>query len=559
MRSLHPALGGLALAAALLIAHRPAYKGYFSDDDLDNLVMTRQVSPAVFANEFVKPVLSEGNFRPAGHLFYKIMGSIAGLDFRWYIPVLHLLHGCNILLLWFLLRKLGAPIIGAWSGALIFAFHMAAFDALWKPMYVFDVLCATFTLLTLLLYLRGHWVWALLPFWLGYKSKEMIVVLPALLLAWEYLAGERRWKRTIPFAAISALFTMQALLSNAAKNDDYTLRFTMDALSRTIPFYSSAMLLVPYAGLGLLLLLLVRDAKVRWGVLFLFLLPAPLWFLPGRLFSVYLYVPLIGLAVVAAFLAPRFHLACVALFFMLWVSGNYLILRQKRSVTLAAASENKAYVSAIGQFLNRNSGLDAVIHDGGPPAMNFWGRDAAIRWFDARPEFTVCRSGKREAAACLEKPRLAVLGWNRQLQLLLPAVREDMEERESFVDLSRTAPVWVFGEGWYDLEGGYRWTGPQASARLRRPDGAKWFVVRVNLNPQQLKDQGPVGLELLLEGKPIGVRKYDRIAWSERRWPLEPGPAGPVTVTLRAERPYRPSNGDPRVLGAAIAAFGFED
>jgi hypothetical protein len=152
-----------------------------------------------------------------------------------------------------------------------------------------------------------------------------------------------------------------------------------------------------------------------------------------------------------------------------------------------------------------------------------------------------------------------VLGWNRSSQKLLPAIRRGAEASEAFVDLSESAPIWVFGDGWYDLEGGYRWTAAEATARLHRPEGAKWFVVKINLNSQQLKDQGPVGLEVLLDGKPLGVRKYERLAWSDQRWPLEAGGAGPMTITLRAERPYRPSNGDPRVLGAAVAAFGFTE
>lgn len=545
------------VAILLLIAHRAAYKGYFSDDDLDNLVQTRTISAEVFARELVTPLFAVSNFRPSGHLFYRLMGDAAGLRFGPYIAVLHLLHGLNIVLVWLVLRRMGAPPAGRWAGALLFAFHMAVFDALWKPMYIFDVLCGTFTLLTLLLYLKGHWLWALIPFWFGYKSKELIVALPPALLAWEYLAGERRWKRVLPFALIAASFTIQGILNSSRTDNDYTLRFTAAALGKTLPYYGSAMLLVPWLGLALPLLLVVKDARVRWGVLFLFMVPAPLWFLPGRLFSVYLYVPLIGLAVAFAFLAARWKLVWVALFFLLWIPGNHLLLRKKRGETLDAAAENRLYVTAAGEFLKARGPFEAVIYDGGPSRMNTWGREAAIRWFDPRPELLICNSGSREVAACFEKSRLAVIGWDQRARRLLPAVRGSGETNESFVDVSKEAPLWVFGDGWHSLEGGYRWTSAEAVARLQRPEGASLFRVRVNASPIQLQDQGEIGIELIIDGKPLGVRKYTKPAWSDQDWPLEPGPAGPVTVTLKAERPYRPSNGDPRVLGAAVVAFGF--
>ena len=39
--------------------------------------------------------------------------------------------------------------------------------------------------------------------------------------------------------------------------------------------------------------------------------------------------------------------------------------------------------------------------------------------------------------------------------------------------------------------------------------------------------------------------------------PVPPGDAGTVEVSLRALKPYKASNGDPRTFGAAVAGFGF--
>ena len=105
-----------------------------------------------------------------------------------------------------LIRRLGGSPFAASAGSVLFAFHMAVFDVYWKPMYVFDLLCATFCLASMLLWIRGRWVLSFVAFWLAYKSKELAVMLPFVLAAYEYWLGKRRWKPLIPFAAVSFSF-----------------------------------------------------------------------------------------------------------------------------------------------------------------------------------------------------------------------------------------------------------------------------------------------------------------------------------------------------------------
>src|SRR5574340_1123305 len=124
--------GALLLGAMIvlfLIANRGAYEGYFHGDDLDNLAWTRGVSLADFAAGLASPLFYTNNFRPAGHLFYFLMGRAAGLDFRWYVAVLQAVHLLNVWLLWLFLRRLRFAPLAATAGALLFAFHMAVFDA----------------------------------------------------------------------------------------------------------------------------------------------------------------------------------------------------------------------------------------------------------------------------------------------------------------------------------------------------------------------------------------------------------------------------------------------
>src|SRR5579872_5453064 len=216
----------LATAALFVIANRAAYKGYFQDDELNNIAWTRRLPAAYYAKAILTPRFFENNFRPAGHLYFREMSLLYGLDFPKYLPILHLAHLLNVWLVWLIARRLGIAPLAASLGTLLFAFHMAAFDVYWKPMYVFDLLCATFSLLAIFCYMRRRYVLAFLAFWLAYKSKELAVMLPLVLACYEFWFAENRsWRRLLPFFAVSLLFGIQALASNSASGGVYTLEF----------------------------------------------------------------------------------------------------------------------------------------------------------------------------------------------------------------------------------------------------------------------------------------------------------------------------------------------
>src|SRR3954453_11560504 len=133
-----------AFAALFLLANSGAYRGYFQDDEIDNLSWTPYLSPLDFLKGVVTPQFQANNFRPVGHYYFHAVEEVAGLEFPAYVAVLHALHLFNVWLLWLLTRRLGASPVAAAMACLFFGLHMALFDDFWKPMYVFDVLCATF-------------------------------------------------------------------------------------------------------------------------------------------------------------------------------------------------------------------------------------------------------------------------------------------------------------------------------------------------------------------------------------------------------------------------------
>ena len=92
------------------------------------------------------------------------------------------------------------------------------------------------------------------------------IALPAFLFLYEWLLGEKRYRRVVPFAVIALSFGLQALLGNRGQQTDYTLRFTPSALWTTLSFYSTKLVLAPYGGLLLIpAAWFARDRRIRFG------------------------------------------------------------------------------------------------------------------------------------------------------------------------------------------------------------------------------------------------------------------------------------------------------
>src|SRR5579863_7025013 len=232
-------LGFVLLAAVFLIVNRAAYKGYFQGDELDTMGWAQFGSAGSYLTTAMSPRFSEINFRPTAHFFFHEAVLHFGLDFPKYVLIVHMVHLLNVWLIWMVARRLGATPWSAGLGCFFFAFHMALFDAFWKPMYLYDVLCGTFCLLSILFYARRWWIVSFASYWLAYKSKELAVMLPVALACYEIWFGERRWKPLVPFFLASLSFGLQGLLLNPNRDNPYTFRFTLDALRQSTLFYAA--------------------------------------------------------------------------------------------------------------------------------------------------------------------------------------------------------------------------------------------------------------------------------------------------------------------------------
>src|SRR3982074_2496677 len=96
----------LATATLFLIANRAAYKGYFQDDELNNIAWTRNLPVAYYATAVLTPRFFPNNFRPVSHFYFREMSLLYGLDFPKYLPILHVAHLLNLWLVWSIARRL---------------------------------------------------------------------------------------------------------------------------------------------------------------------------------------------------------------------------------------------------------------------------------------------------------------------------------------------------------------------------------------------------------------------------------------------------------------------
>ncbi|MBZ5591008.1 MAG: hypothetical protein LAP39_02145 [Acidobacteriia bacterium] len=547
----------IAALAIFLLLNRAAYKGFFQDDDLDTLGWARGVSASEFLEYLATPRLSPANFRPVGAFYYHALENAFGLDFPKYVAVLHALHFLNIWLVWLLIRKLGIGPLGAAAGAFFFGYHAALIDAWWKPMYVFDILCATFSLLAVLLYACDRWILSLISFWLAYKSKELAVMLPAMLACYELWLGQRRWKRLIPFFAVSLLFGVQAAVLPVHRGTRYEMQLGLGAQAGTIRFYSSQLFLLPYAGLLLLALpLFIRDRRLWFGLAAMCLLLIPLLLLPGRLYAVYWYVPLAGAALMLASLADGHYRWATLLLLVLWIPWDFVYFRELRRINLQRELRNRAYVGAIENFARLNPSPRLFVYDALPEEFHDWGVVGALRTVYRNTTITAQHIDYPGSVELIQKGDAAWLHWNRR-DGRLDIVQHAPGPALPYLRMDITTPAGQLIDGWYALEDDFRWMKPDARAVVLRPASARNFEVVACVLPEQIGRGHAISLRVLLNAQPLRQHDFTVPGCQSVEWPAPPGPAGNVKVEFHIAPPYIPPQPDSRILGITMKSFGF--
>jgi hypothetical protein len=275
-------------------------------------------------------------YRPVGSLVYRVVFDIFGLNPSPFRIVVYAFLLLNLFLIYKLARRLsGSREIAALS-ALLYTFHGRLADIYLNNGTLYDVICATFTFLTLLYYVgvrqsgRSIQGWARLKFPAMFicamNAKEMAGAIPPLLLVYEWLyqkptsmrpASLGRWLfgEGLP-ALICGVLTVLTVRSRLGvggamhASASYAMTFTLMRFLDHSRKLMSGLVYAQEPGLSMLQTLALWAAaiaatayarqKYLWFFLwFALLTPLPVIFIPYRGFFV-MYLPLAGWAMFAA-------------------------------------------------------------------------------------------------------------------------------------------------------------------------------------------------------------------------------------------------------------------
>ena len=369
---------------------------------------------------------------------------------------------------------------------------------------------------------------SLLFFWCAYKAKEVAIFFPLILVIEEWM-GERRWARVAPFMAISLCFGSQALIANRGRPESaYTLHFTISALAECLRFYVRMGLGLPWAALAFWSWL--SSEERRWlvrGSLASTVLIIPLVFLPGRLFSVYLYVPLIFGTVAIGAVTNRWPRLALTVAFIVYAGMGLRELRIFRKAELTQAPATREFVESAWVALKGSPTLTHAFYEGGPKGLSSWGVEGAIR---------LCHGNLMMKLEPWNISKIsagdAVVRWTK------------FPRRKGVVEVVRFDGE-LTGD-WYAWDGSFRWMGERARMRIRTEPGDKRLSVDLVAAPAD-------ELELMVDGKSLGTRLVANHGAQTTTFELRDAEQKDrlIEVELRA-RPARRIGGDPRLLGLAV-------
>jgi protein O-mannosyl-transferase len=227
------AMMAVAMAAIVFIVFSPALSNGFvrwADDFnlLDNPTF-RGFSPDKLRWMFT--TFYWGHYQPLAWLSYAIDFHRYGLDPVGFHLTNILLHALNTVLFYFLAKSLVGRFsdrstrlsVGCGFGAMVFALHPLRVESVAWASTRGDLLCATFSLLTVISYVKfrdaqnhgGWYLWSLCVYALSLLSRSWSMTLPAVLLILDIypLRAKRFLLNKIPFAALAALAVVASLLA----------------------------------------------------------------------------------------------------------------------------------------------------------------------------------------------------------------------------------------------------------------------------------------------------------------------------------------------------------
>jgi hypothetical protein len=322
------AAGAVLLGAYFFRLTRPSLHVYFTGDDLMNLYRSWYFSAGQLVKANLLFFLNSDFLRPMGSVWYRAIFDCAGFHPFWFHACNLAMLAANIWLTYVVARRLAGSREIAALTALAMAYQQRLGALYFDTGFVYDVLCYFFLFAALALYLgvraRGaalrwwHWVAFFGLYVCALNAKEMAVMLPAFLVAYELLyhppgdwrfVSLRRWLLlegwpTVVTGAIAVLFVVgrsigpQTLLHNSAYRPSFTLaQFLLTSAHfagnfTRMPDWPAWAVPALWAALAVIALA-TRSRVLGFAWLYLMLSPLPVAFILPRGASQY-YVCVFG-------------------------------------------------------------------------------------------------------------------------------------------------------------------------------------------------------------------------------------------------------------------------
>ena len=206
--------------------HEYALRSWFWSDDFAWLSLHLQLFDFHWFLKTMFEPLAQGTIRPWSERgFFLLFFRLFGLDALPYHGLVMATQFANILLLGWLVRRLGGSIAAAVLAPILWTANTSLVLPMgWASDYN-QILCSFFLLLAFALYLTGHYWLQFLVFVLGFGALEINIVYPLILLTW-LLLNRKDWKPALPLFAVSiAYYLVHCHFAPGMKDGPYALHF----------------------------------------------------------------------------------------------------------------------------------------------------------------------------------------------------------------------------------------------------------------------------------------------------------------------------------------------
>ena len=258
------------------------------------------------------------NDRPVGFMLERWWFEIFGFNYRPQLLCFLSIHFANLLLGFFLMRRMGASALATLAALCVFATVTTTAQTATFIGAIFDVLCLFLMLASTLAFLSkkpGAAVLSAFLFFLALRTKEFAIVLPVLLLALAYC--EKNLRRLWIHLVIWAVFLVQyavlirRMIPSMPAGNPYTIRADPRTILTSFVYFTSLIFHEdghPRRGPVILLLVVAmaayalyrRRGWILWTVAAYALTLLPVAIIPGNRAPFYVYAPAMFLLFAAA-------------------------------------------------------------------------------------------------------------------------------------------------------------------------------------------------------------------------------------------------------------------